>query len=487
MPTVYTGCNFMTRQAQMLEEKVRVSGVRRSGQLVVPLMVLAGPIVLSMLLQMANSFVETMMASRSGMQMLGIISIGTLIEALPTAFVSGLVYAVVPAVGRMKGAGTTAGIMPFLCQAILVSVGISLVFGGLIVAFGDRVMVMAGVTPDLVDGVQTYLYFVPLFILGNVLFLVGRSFAEAYSYPLLVTLSVLVGLGIKTLVIYAIVLGYFGFPQMGVVGFALSSVAYYLTINAILLAFSLWQREIRLIWKTPVGRKDCSARKLMLFAKSGLPVAFNFVSDLFVLSAMGISISTLGVQSVGAHSLAFNVLGMALVGTGGMAMAASILIAQSSGSMNPPGLAAVAAKCLTVSLLLMLIPALLIGFFSESILQLYEPDPALIPLTEQLARLIPWLLMILTATTVTAFLLRGLNDGVAVMLIYLIISWLVWLPLGYTLAFTDILVPRNGAAGWWYAYLLSQCCLAIVLFARLSWVLRKVNNRVPEVVAVNVA
>ena len=477
----------MTSQTQMLGEEAPLSSsVRYSEKVFVPLMLLAGPIVLSMLLQMANSFVETMMASRSGMQMLGIISVGTLIEALPTAFVSGLVYAVVPAVSRMKGVGATASIMPFLCQAIVVSVGISLVFGALIVVFSESAMIISGVTPDLADGVRTYLYFVPLFILGNVLFLLGRNFAEAFSYPLLVTASVLAGLGVKTLVIYAIVLGHFGFPQMGVVGFALSSVAYYSTINVILLVFSLWQHEIRLIWKTPVGLEDCSARKLLFFTKSGLPVAFNFVSDLFILSIMGVSISSLGVQSIGAHSLAFNILGIALVGTGGMAMAASILIARSSGSMDSRGLIAMAAKCLIVSLLLMLMPALLLGFYPEPILQLYDPDAALLPLARQLAQLLPWLLMILTTTTVAAFLLRGLDDGVAVMLIYLVVSWLVWLPFGYVLAFTDILVPRMGAAGWWYAYLLSQCFLAIVLCARLSWVLRRIDNRVPETVVVKV-
>jgi MATE family multidrug resistance protein len=58
------------------------------------------------------------------------------------------------------------------------------------------------------------------------------------------------------------------------------------------------------------------------------------------------------------------------------------------------------------------------------------------------------------------------------MLLSLIAYWLVGLPLGYTLAMTDILEPSMGAKGFWIGLIVGLTCAALLLGSRLWWISR---------------
>lgn len=72
-----------------------------------------------------------------------------------------------------------------------------------------------------------------------------------------------------------------------------------------------------------------------------------------------------------------------------------------------------------------------------------------------------------TVQVVVSGALRGYKDTKAILYITLFCYWIIGMPIGYLLAMTDIIVPHLGAAGFWFAFIISLTCAAILLFCRM--------------------
>jgi MATE family multidrug resistance protein len=65
------------------------------------------------------------------------------------------------------------------------------------------------------------------------------------------------------------------------------------------------------------------------------------------------------------------------------------------------------------------------------------------------------------------------------MIIMLLSFWVIGVPLGYILTFTDRLLPAMGAAGFWIGLIAGLSHAAFWLFIRLIWISRKDHNSLP--------
>ncbi len=366
------------------------------GRTISRLMVLAVPIILSLILQMAGGVMDAALASRADARILVAITVGGTLEALPIAFVTGLVFAVVPAIGEMKASKRSDKIKTLLARALTVSVLLAVIFAAVVLAYAKKLLSLVGLQAELVADLTLYLAFVPVFILGNVLFILGRTFVEAYSRPWLVTIAVLAGLAAKGAAIVLLVFGGLGLPALGLVGFALSSVVYYIAINAVLFGICLRNRAMREIRLRPVTRSDLSPRQLWAFARAGLPIGFNYLSDLIVITMMSLSVAAFDTVQAAAHSLAFNVLGLSLVVTGGIAMASSIMVAQARSVSDAATLRSLIQTCLATALAAIAAMAALVMSFPGRIVAIYAPQDELVQPSLRLLGVLPILLILLT-------------------------------------------------------------------------------------------
>lgn len=443
-----------------------------------PLIALALPIVLSMSIQMANAFLDLALASRHAVDTLAAVSVGIAIEALPVAFVAGLAYAVVPRIGLLKSAGGDARVQALLAQGGVAVLLLSALFGLMVWTAGDTLLRLSGVAAELLPGARVYVGFIPFTVLGCALFMLLRYFIEAYRQPLLVTGAVLAGLLVKAASLYLLAFGGFGLPSFGVAAFGASAVVYFVTLNACLLLASRLRGDLQPVWRGRLCWADVAPRQLWAFFRDGLPIGGNFLSDIFVLAVMNLSIAAFGAAAIGAHSLAFNALGNFLIVAGGVAMAAGILASQLGAQGDRAGVLTVVGKSLALGLAAALCFAALARAFGDALLGLYGADAALLPLAQALLALFPALLAATTAVSVLSFVLRGLGDSVAVFVISLGGAWLVLLPLGYFQVLggaADDTVWR-GVSGWWWAYVVSQGLMAAGLALRLRWRLARLHG-----------
>ena len=68
--------------------------------------------------------------------------------------------------------------------------------------------------------------------------------------------------------------------------------------------------------------------------------------------------------------------------------------------------------------------------------------------------------------TISIGILRAYNDTRTISLVCFASYWVIGLPLGFTLARTDLVVPALGAAGFWIAYIAALGFGALCYLAR---------------------
>jgi MATE family multidrug resistance protein len=81
---------------------------------------------------------------------------------------------------------------------------------------------------------------------------------------------------------------------------------------------------------------------------------------------------------------------------------------------------------------------------------------------------------VVQVTTISA--LRGFKDTRVPMYIMLFSFWGIGVPLGYTLTFSDFIVPAMGAAGFWIGLIAGLSHAAFWLVLRLFWISRAGNS-----------
>lgn len=102
-----------------------------------------------------------------------------------------------------------------------------------------------------------------------------------------------------------------------------------------------------------------------------------------------------------------------------------------------------------------LIIAACTALFREQIVHIYNDDPAVTALAMSLLLLGSCYQLVDALQTISIGILRAYNDTRIISLVCFTSYWIIGLPLGFTLARTDWLVPAMGPAGFWISYIVA--------------------------------
>ena len=64
--------------------------------------------------------------------------------------------------------------------------------------------------------------------------------------------------------------------------------------------------------------------------------------------------------------------------------------------------------------------------------------------------------------------LRGYNDTKAIFVLSCFCYWVLSVPIGYTLCYTDFIVKALGVYGFWAALILALVCMSILVNIRIA-------------------
>jgi MATE family multidrug resistance protein len=203
--------------------------------------------------------------------------------------------------------------------------------------------------------------------------------------------------------------------------------------------------------------------------KLGFPVGLTIFFEVSVFCIIALLISQSGAVIVAGHQLALNFTSLVFMLPLSFALAATTRVGHARGRQDEAGLLIAIATAFKITLAIGALTVTMLVSGRHWIPLIYTDDAEIIALASYLL-LFAALYQVSDAIQVTANgVLRGFEDTAVPMVLTLFAYWGVGLPIGYTLATTDIIVAAMGPSGFWLGLFAGLSSAALLLAWRLRW------------------
>ncbi|HEY5714952.1 MAG TPA: MATE family efflux transporter, partial [Psychromonas sp.] len=320
--------------------------------------------------------------------------------------------------------------------------------------------------PILQDITIRYLFAILAAVPAFLLFQALRNYVEGLSLTKPAMVIGFIGLIVNIPLNWIFVYGKLGLPAMGGAGCGVATTIVYWVMLLTLIIYVLHAKKLRhyplfrafaaINWKT----------QLSIF-KLGLPVAVALFFEITIFAMVALLIAPLGASVVAAHQIAINFSSMVFMLPMSIANGVSIRVGFNLGRANSIQAKNASYAGFAVGLSLSVLTAFLTLIFREEIALLYTDDKEVVLLAVTLILFSAMYQCIDAIQVIAAGALRGYKEMMAIFASTFVAYWLVGLPLGYSLAMTDILLPALGAKGFWIGITAGLSVAAILLGKRL--------------------
>ena len=430
------------------------------------LLILAAPLVVAQLAQMAMGVVGTMVAGQLGVRQLAAQGLGATAFSMILIMAFGLMAGLDPHVARAVGEGNPQRAGRLFYQGLWTATLGALPLIALIVLSG-RALRWMGQDPRLMDDVDIYLDWSAIGILPAMWVAASRSFLSAIGQPTVVMRAALVSNVIHAIICLWLGLGGFGVPRMGMKGIALASV-----IGRVLMVLLLWAgiRFSRSLaeFRSPFAWPEWPLLHTVL--RSGLPLALQYGLEASGFALVTFWMGLLGPELLAAHEVALNLSALAFQVPFALSTAAAMRVGHAIGRRDEPGLARAGWTALRVGVGYSVISGALMMLFREPMARLYLPhaDPGVLSVTCHFLAIAAAFQLADGAQAIGFGVLRGLDDTRVPVLFNLLGFSLLGLPLAYW----QVFVLHNDAAWLWWGLSVALGVVALSLALRFAWLVR---------------
>lgn len=402
---------------------------------------------------MANGVIDTVMAGQ--LSAVDLAAVGIANSILVAIFMSlmGVLLALPPLVARLHGAGRHAEVGREIHQGMWIAVALC-VIAALLLHHPEPFLALSKLQPEVEAKVRAYLdasiWGVPAAIAFRVYFGLFTGLGRPHS----VMVFNLVALALKLPLNAVFMHGLLGAPALGGPGCAVaSSLTYWL------VALAAWGWCLTKPEYAPLGLRARPAppdwRAILEFLKLGVPIALTFIADVTAFTFMALFIARLGPVASAAHQIAANLSVFAFMLPLALGNAAAILVGQALGAGMPMRARQVCGRAIQIGLFLGLIVCIAFWLGAERIAALYSNEARVRLLAATLIVLIGHYHLVDALQVVAVNALRGYKRTTIPMIIYTTCLWGIGLGGGVVLGLTDWLGPARGAAGFWWAAIVS--------------------------------
>jgi MATE family multidrug resistance protein len=430
------------------------------------------------------SVTDVAMAGHASAQDLAGVSLGVSIWNMTILTLMGLLMSVNPVVAHHVGANEHEAIARVVRQglwkALLVGL-LAFLLDNLAASVFDHMALEPAVREVAKGFVRVSSFGLPAFACYRVLY--GYSTSINQTKPMMVI--ALAALVLNGLINWLLVYGNWGFPQLGGIGCAWSTMAcIWFSLGALLW----WMRlapAYRRTW--PFGHFEAPhGATLRSLFKLGLPIGVTYFAETSAFSLIALLIARFGSAQVAAHAIALNFTSLTFMVPLSMGVALLTRVGQSLGAGDP--LAARFRAWVGVGLALgfALLAAAGIALLRRPIAAAYTSDPYVAALAAQLLVFAALFQLSDCSQVVTSCAIRAYKVTRPPMLLHLGAFWGVSLPLGCLLGLAPPwlaawlpgclpMVPAEPmqAQGFWIALIVGLTVAAVGLVIMLRGVARK--------------
>lgn len=414
------------------------------------LLILAAPMALAQLAQMAVMTTDVILLGRLGRAELAAAAIGNTVYYMAWLLGSGPGMAVSPVIAQILGArprdrsNVRATVRMGLWVTMLASLPLMLLM------FNARwILTHLGQDPQLAAGAGVFVSMLAIGLPFTLGYQALRSFSSALGKPgatLWVMLATIVFNGVAG---YGLIFGHFGLPALGLMGSGLA------TAGSSIFSFVAMMVVIRLTPRLHAYRilrrvHRPVAVKAGELVRLGAPIGVTMIFEAMLFNTMTLVMGTFGAIAVAAHQIALNFASITFMVPLGFAMASTVRVglAVGRGDMEAARRAGVTAMALATGFISLVAIAMVL--YGPQIAGLYlgggrDGDEAVIVLATQFLLVAAAFQVFDALQVVGAHALRGLKDARMPMILAGVSYWLAGAPVCIVLG---VVLKMQGFGVW---------------------------------------
>ena len=436
------------------------------GSLVRGILRLAIPMLVSAVLQNAQSLIDLYWIGRLGADSVAALAIGGTILMMLFPLVMGMAVGTVAIVSRRIGEGDARGTAYAAGQALSVAMALGLIAGAFGWLFAGELPRLLGAEPDVAVLATEYL---EILFLGSftvfVLFVGGHSIFQAAGNTI-IPMTLMIAANLINLVLDPILIfGLLGAPALGIRGAAIATVlSQALAAGGALVLLRRGTGGIRLQLRHMLPRPAIALNILRI----GLPGTGQMLArSLMALVLMRIA-ATAGTAAIAAFGAGNRLQMLILMPAFALGNAAATLVGQNLGAGHPERAARGAwiATWMDISLMMVLGGAL--ALFAPELMRIFTVDANVITIGTDFLRITCGFYVFVAPSIVLGRALQGAGDTFTPMILTLISLWGIQVPLALILS--RVIEPSTHGIWWAIAIAVTiHGLLVSVCFQRGKW------------------
>lgn len=277
--------------------------------------------------------VDTIMVGTLGSTAIAAVGLTTQPKFVGLAFFLSLNVAISALVARRRGENDREDANRILMQAILITLGLTILVSGLAVAFAEPILRLAGSAPETHADSVAYFRVIMGGLLFNTLTMVINAAQRGSGNTKIAMRTNLVSNLINVCLNYLLIGGNFGFPALGVTGAAVATVIGSV-FGCLMSIRSVWHHEsfICLRGSFQVRFERSTLKSIATIGTSTLAEQLFTRMGFLVYAAI---VARLGTSAFAAHQIGMNLLSMSFSFADGLSVAAVALVGRSLGEQRP--------------------------------------------------------------------------------------------------------------------------------------------------------
>ena len=396
------------------------------------------------------SMMDTMMVGVVGPHAIAAVGLVTQPRFIVLTLIMSLNMAVTSITARRKGENNSEGAIRCLKQALILSLGVSVLLSLLAYLGRTPLLNFAGAQPDTLELSREYfeiiLLGIPISAISMTISAGQRGIGETKASMIINMTSNVVNLIFN----YLLIGGNFGFPALGVRGAAIATVIGW-TCGFVVSIVSISHKERFLFVFSKQGWQFDKATLSSIYKVASGSFLEQICMRLGFLAYTKI-IAGLGTIVFAAHQIFINILSLSFSFGEGFGIAASSLVGQNLGARRPDLSIVYGKVCQRMSYVTCVAVFLLFTFAGDYMVRLFSDDPQILALSEPIMVIMGIVVFGQASQMILMGSLRGAGDTrytavvslISIMLIRPILAFALAYPVGW------------GLVGAWLAFIVDQ-------------------------------
>lgn len=437
---------------------------------------LAAPVILGMLGHTFVSLIDNIMVGQLGSAELAAVSLGNSFVFIAMSLGIGFSTAITPLIAEADSENNfSRGKSSFKHGLFLCTVLSVLLFGLILLA--KPLMYLMKQPEEVVELAIPYLDLVAFSLIPLIIFQGFKQFSDGLSmtkYPMYATILANV---INVALNYVLIFGKFGFPEMGIVGAAVGTLA-----SRFVMLFYLWwlltKKEKSRAYVTNIKFFVLHNRMIKKIINLGFPSAMQMFFEVAIFTGAIWLSGLLGKNAQAANQIALNLSSMTFMVAMGLSVAAMIRVGNQKGLKNFKELRRIAMSIFLLGVSLAFVFALFFLVFHQHLPKFYvsldDPINALdnAEVVKIAAKLLLASAIFQLSDSIQVIILgalRGLQDVRIPTVITFISYWVIGFPVSYFLGKEE----AYGSFGIWLGLLVGLTSAAILLYLRFNYLSKR--------------